>query len=201
MNSIKKCIAVTQRVEYIEDIGERRDALSQEWSTLAEACGFLPLPLPNRLSIVRQLLAAVKPDGLLLTGGNDLTAYGGDAPERDETERFLLQYSVVNHTPLLGVCRGMQMLLDFFDAPLQRVEGHIRVEHPLSNGDCVNSFHSWGAMDCKPPLLPVLKCIDGVLEAAVHKDYPWIHGIMWHPERYHPLRMQDIQFIKEVFRL
>ena len=40
---------MTQRVERIAEIGERRDALSQEWAALAEACGFLPLPLPNRL--------------------------------------------------------------------------------------------------------------------------------------------------------
>jgi len=142
MNSMKKCIAVTQRVEYIENIGEKRDSLSQEWSMLADACGFLPLLLPNRLSIVRQLLSAVKPDGILLTGGNDLVAYGGDAPERDETERFLLQYAVENHISLLGVCRGMQIILDFFGTPLQQVRGHVRVEHPLSNRDCVNSFHS-----------------------------------------------------------
>ncbi len=201
MNPMKKCIAVTQRVEYIEATGERRDALSQEWSALAEACGFLPLLLPNRPPIVRQLLAAAKPDGILLTGGNDLASYGGDAPERDETERFLLQYAVESHTPLLGVCRGMQMLLDYFGTSLQRVEGHVRTEHPLSNGDRVNSFHNWGAMDCRPPLTPVLKCADGVLEAAVHRDYPWIHGIMWHPERYHPPRARDIQLIKEAFQL
>jgi len=56
-------------------------------------------------------------------------------------------------------------------------------------------------MDCYLPLTPVLQCTDGVLEAVIHKDYPWIHGIMWHPERYHPLRVRDIQFIKEVFQL
>ena len=43
-----KRIYLTQRVEQIESIGERRDALSQEWAELAEACGFLPIPLPNR---------------------------------------------------------------------------------------------------------------------------------------------------------
>jgi len=198
---MKKCIAVTQRVEYIENIGERRDALSQEWSILAEGCGFLPLLLPNHLTIVRKLMGAFKPDGILLTGGNDLASYGGNAPERDETEQFLIQYAIDNKTPLLGVCRGMQMLLDCFDTPLKRVEGHVRTKHPLSNGDIVNSFHGWGAMDCKLPLTPVAKCTDGVLEAVTHKNYPWIHGIMWHPERYHILRERDIQFIKEVFQL
>jgi len=198
---MKKYIAITQRVEFIESIGERRDALSQEWGLLAEACGFLPLLLPNHPAIARQLLEGIKPDGILLTGGNDLAAYGGNAPERDETERFLIHYAVEQHIPLLGVCRGMQMLLDHFGTPLQRVEGHIRVEHPLDNGDTVNSFHGWGALDCLPPLAPAAQCADGVLEAVSHQDYPWIHGIMWHPERYHPPRERDIQLIKEVFQL
>ena len=198
---MKKCIALTQRVEHIAAIGEWRDALSQEWAAFAEACGFLPLLLPNRTATVQDLMETVKPDGILLTGGNDLASYGGDAPERDRAERFLIRYAIDREIPLLGVCRGMQMLLDYFDTPLHRVEGHIRVEHPLSNGDTVNSFHGWGAADCHEPLIEVARSADGILEAVAHRDYPWIYGIMWHPERYHPPRERDIQWIKEVFQL
>ncbi len=196
-----KRIAITQRVEYLPAIRERRDALSQEWAELAEACGFLPLPLPNRLDTVREMLRELRPDGVLLTGGNDLTAYGGNAPERDETEHFLIDWAAEHGIPLLGVCRGMQMLLDHFGTPLERVEGHIRVEHPLSNGDTVNSFHSWGARDCRLPLEEQTRSSDGVVEAVRRRDCPWIRGIMWHPERYHPFRARDIQFIKEAFVL
>lgn len=198
---MKKCIAITQRVELIEAIGERRDALSQEWTSLAETCGFTPLLLPNHLPTVREMLEAQKPDGFILTGGNDLVSYGGDAPERDELEKFLIQYSVEHKTPLLGVCRGMQMILNEFGAKLQKVDGHIRVEHLLSNGDTVNSFHSWGAVECQSPLNAAARSSDGVVEAVTHRDHPQIHGIMWHPERYSPLREQDILFIKEVFHL
>lgn len=198
---MKKCIAVTQRVELIENIGERRDALSQEWTSLAEVCGFTPLLLPNHLTAVRELLEVRKPDGFILTGGNDLVSYGGDAPERDELEKFLIQYSVGHKTPLLGVCRGMQMILNEFGAKLQKVDGHIRTKHLLSNGDTVNSFHGWGAVECQSPLSAVAWSSDGVLEAVTHRDHPWIRGIMWHPERYDPLREQDILFIKEVFHL
>lgn len=198
---MKKRIAVTQRVEYIEAIKERRDALSQEWAELSETCGFLPLLLPNRLSAAQELMEVWEPDGILLTGGNDLSAYGGSTPERDETERFLIQYAVDQKIPLLGVCRGMQMVLDYFGTTLQRVEGHIRVEHPLTNGDTVNSFHSWGAVECQEPMVPEARSEDGVLEAVRHRDYPWIRGIMWHPERYHPPRERDIQLIREVFGL
>lgn len=198
---MKKLIAITQRVEYIEHIGERRDALSQEWAALAEACGFTPLLLPNCLPAVRELLAKLPVEGALLTGGNDLIAYGGDAPERDEAERYLIQTAVDKHLPLLGVCRGMQMVLDYFGTPLQRVEGHVRAEHVLGSGDTVNSFHSWGAVECRAPLVPEDWSADGVLEAVCHQSCPWIKGIMWHPERYHPARPQDVVRMKEVFSL
>ncbi|MBD5117681.1 MAG: C26 family cysteine hydrolase domain-containing family [Clostridiales bacterium] len=198
---MKKLIAITQRVEYIEAIKERRDALSQEWAVLAAACGFTPLLLPNHLPTVRELLAALPVEGVLLTGGNDLCAYGGDAPERDEVERFLLQWAIEKKIPLLGVCRGMQMVLDHFGTPLQRVEGHVRVQHTLDSGDTVNSFHSWGAVECRVPLVAEAWSTDGILEAVTHRDFPWIRGIMWHPERYHPLRPEDTERIKEVFAL
>lgn len=198
---MRKLIAVTQRVERVEAIGERRDALSQEWAELAEDCGFAPLLLPNRLSTVRQLLAALPVEGVLLTGGNDLASCGGDAPERDAVERYLIQAAVERRIPLLGVCRGMQMVLDYFGAPLRRVEGHVRVEHPLRGGGTVNSFHSWGAMECPEALVPLAWSADGVLEAVSHRDYPWINGVMWHPERYHPPRPQDIERMKGVFAL
>lgn len=194
---MSKRVALTQRVEVIENIGERRDALSQEWAVLAGACGFVPLILPNHMGIARQMLAETPPDGMILTGGNDI----GEASERDGLERFLIRYAVENHVPLLGVCRGMQMILHEFGTPLQRVEGHVRVEHRLSNGDKVNSFHGWGAVECRPPLVPETWSGDGVLEAVSHKDCPWVRGIMWHPERYRPLRGRDVQFIQEVFGL
>lgn len=194
-----KRIAISQRVQVLSDIGERRDALSQEWADLMTACGFLPLLLPNHQKTAENLLSELLPDGILLTGGNDLASYGGDAPERDAVEHMLVDYSIAHKIPLLGVCRGMQLLLDHFGTPLERVEGHIRVEHLLENGDTVNSFHGWGARSCLPPLKAVHHCNDGVVEGIVHTNYPWICGIMWHPERYTPFRQCDIQWIQEVF--
>lgn len=194
-----KRIAISQRVQILPDIGERRDALSQEWAELMTACGFLPLLLPNHRTAAENILHTLSPDGILLTGGNDLASYGGDAPERDQVEHMLIEYAIQHKIPLLGVCRGMQMLLDYFGTPLERVEGHIRVEHPLDNGDTVNSYHGWGTRNCLPPLKALCHCQDGVVEGIVHSDYPWIFGIMWHPERYSPFRPCDIQRIQEVF--
>ena len=196
-----KYIALTQRVQVLSDIQERRDALSQEWASLSAVCGFLPMLLPNVLPVAEQLLKEQPPHGILLTGGNDLVSYGGDAPERDEVEHALIEYAIKTHTPLLGVCRGMQMLLDHFGTPLVPVEGHVRTCHMLDNGDTVNSFHSFGAISCNPPLRVLCSSQDGVVEGVQHTEYPWICGIMWHPERYHPMRERDISTIKELFGL
>lgn len=196
-----KKIAITQRVQIFPDIQERRDALSQEWAFLAHSCGFLLILLPNSLQTVQHILEEIHIDGLLFSGGNDLVSYGGDAPERDEVEHFLIDYAASQHIPLLGVCRGMQILLDHYHTPLQPVQNHIRVQHALDNGDTVNSFHGSGAVSCLPPLEVTGRSLDGVVESVRHTDYPWIGGIMWHPERYHPMRPQDIAMIKELFDL
>ena len=47
---------------------------------------------------------------MVLTGGNDLAALGGDAPERDATENALLDAAESRRLPVIGVCRGMQVI-------------------------------------------------------------------------------------------
>lgn len=196
-----KRIYITQRVESIESTGERRDALSQEWSALGRACGFLPVLLPNCGEIVEQFLTEIPPDGILLTGGNDLACYGGDAPERDEIEQRLIACAFERRIPLLGVCRGAQVLLDYFGMRLEKVEGHVRTWHVLSNGREVNSYHQWGSKRCAPPVKAVAWSEDGTLEEFTHEERPDIVGVMWHPERYHPFREKDIRWIRRIFQL
>ena len=89
---------MTQRVERIAEISERRDALSQEWAALAEACGFLPLPLPNRLSTVRALLEALKPETACVSVGSN--SYGH--PSEETLERLARQGCTVFRTDLHG---------------------------------------------------------------------------------------------------
>lgn len=196
-----KRIAITQRVDIIKSYGERRDCLSQEWISLLLACDFMPIIIPNNLKAAKKLLASISVDGILLTGGNDLVEYGGDAPERDETERFLLELAISDGLPLLGVCRGMQVLLNYFGGSLCKVENHIAVEHEITAGNgelqTVNSFHAFGTFECPMPLSPIFRTKDGVIEAVSYKR---LYGIMWHIERYAPFRAQDIEFLKGHFK-
>lgn len=191
------CVFFTQRVEIQEGYGERRDCADQRWAELLFACGFLPIPVPNQAGLVPALLEALKPVGIVLTGGNDLAAYGGDAPERDQTEARLLEYAAAHHVPVLGVCRGMQMIHDYFGGRLESVQNHVRVKHSLQfegKQQTVNSYHNLGIRKAGAAFRADALAEDGVIEAMTHKHLP-IRAIMWHPEREQPFTMQDKELI------
>ena len=82
-----KKIIYTQRVELVESYGERRDCADVEIAKLIWECGFLPVPVNNIPEKVQIFLEQVNPDGMILTGGNDLSKYGGNAPERDNSKK------------------------------------------------------------------------------------------------------------------
>jgi putative glutamine amidotransferase len=143
--------------------------------------------------------------GIIFTGGNTLSGYGGDAPERDETEKVLLDCAIKKGIPVYGLCRGMQFILDYFGYRLEPVEGHVAVRHKvggaLANRE-VNSYHNYGALISEMDSGSVLDVLavseDGVVESVKHKEYP-ILATMWHPERNNPFERDDIKMIKELF--
>jgi putative glutamine amidotransferase len=196
-----KLIAVTQRVVVDPATGERRDALDQRWPRLLLQCGLVPLIVPNCLQAAQRLAAQLPLVGVLLTGGNDLAAYGGDAPERDETEAFFLRDALAGGRPLLGVCRGMQMIQHFLGVPLVRVEGHVAFRHRLRGegpGREVNSYHRLGARTSVPDLEVQATASDGVIEAVQHRCRR-VAGIMWHPEREEPATAADLALLRSFF--
>ena len=191
-----KKIFITQRVDIINN--ERRDSCSQDWNNLAINCGFIPIFVPNNIKLVCPLLSSISPNGIILTGGNDLVEYNGNTPERDEVENLLIKYALINNLPLLGVCRRMQMILNYFNNKLVKVNNHVKTQHILDNGDIVNSFHNWGCINCSKPLEVLAKSYDNCIEEI---KYGKIKGIMWHPERYKPLREKDVIMIRGVLEL
>lgn len=198
-----KVIVYTQRVEYVQSYSERRDCIDQSIPKLLLACGFLPIPIyniPNR-DLIEQFMNNVSVDGVLFTGGNSLYKYGGDALERDKTEIILLEWCLKKNIPVLGLCRGMQFILDYFGATLENIDGHIGVKHKIVGSiarDRVNSFHRQAARSVPKSLVVMSNSLDGVVEAVRHKTKS-IYGIMWHPERENPFHDGDIELIKRVF--
>lgn len=191
-------VAVSQRVVIESVHGERRDALDQRWTAFLSACGMTPVLLPNDAVAALNILEAVPVRGLLLTGGNSLVEYGGDAPERDRTELACVAHARSRRLPILGVCRGMQVILNVFQVPLRQIGGHAGCLHQLVGGRRVNSFHDFAAMDDCSPLLVAASTEDGVVEAVEHPVED-IHGIMWHPERCQPFDDADLRLFQRIF--
>lgn len=190
-----KKIFFTQRVEINENYGEQRDAIDQEIPKLLFECGLLPIACPNNENIVKNMLNELNPEGIFFSGGNSLAKYGGDAPERDKTEKLLLEYAAQNDIPLLGICRGCQFIADYFGAKLEKIEGHIRTHHKVSGeiSRKVNSFHEYAITNVKKPLAILAQADDNSIEAVKHETLK-ITGIMWHPERGERVK-EDLELI------
>ena len=194
-----KLVAVSQRVDLRR--GERRDALDQNWTRFLAAAGLQPLPVPNDAAVACELVAGLPVAGLVLTGGNDLAIYGGDAPERDATETALIDWALAANRPLIGVCRGMQMLQHYHGVRLEAVKGHVAPKQEITvNGrrESANSYHTFGARGSVPELEVWAQADDGIVKALKHRSKP-VLAIMWHPERFAPFRAADLALFRQHF--
>jgi gamma-glutamyl-gamma-aminobutyrate hydrolase PuuD len=194
----RRVIAVSQRVDDISTHGERRDALDQRVTLFLREAGLGAVPVPNVMSPqdLAQWLSDINPSGIILSGGNDI----GDSPERDMTERALLDHAQGRHLPLLGICRGMQMMGVWGGASLKPVQGHVRTRHML-RGEVtgnVNSYHGFALSDCPANFKVTARSEDGEIEAISHFTLRW-QGWMWHPEREDPMAAADIQRVQALF--
>jgi N5-(cytidine 5'-diphosphoramidyl)-L-glutamine hydrolase len=195
-----KMVAITQRVA-VDPRGERRDALAQDWTGFLRACDLAPFPLPNQAALALTICRAVPLAGIVLSGGDDLAAYGGAAPERDATETALIEFAEQQKLPLIGICRGMQAIQHRFGIALTPVSAHVTPAQRIRVGSgwaTVNSYHNWGSRETRDPLAVWATAGDGVIEAVRHKALPML-GIMWHPERLRPHARSDISLFTQLF--
>lgn len=194
---MKPLLALTQRV-VIDARGERRDALDQRWGNVCASAGFAMAPFPNHPAAAVDLFRRLGPIGLILTGGNDLAALGGDAPERDATELALLDCAASGAVPVLGVCRGAQLLVHASGGTLTRVPRHAGTRHDISYGSQkfdVGSYHDWGIAKLGSGQIATATADDGSIEGFRSVDGR-VTGIMWHPERETPARAVDLDLFR-----
>lgn len=200
-------LALTMRVTEAPGHGERRDAIAQDWSHFMATA--LPdavwLPLPNMGEGGVDMAAAFGVTGIVLTGGDDWGLY----PERDVTEAALFHWAMAHDLPVLGVCRGAQVINHVLGGTVHKgiVGNHVRARHELfGQADWVpaevNSYHRW--VMTSDTLAPSLACVarapDGTVE-AFHLPDRRVKGIMWHPERERPCRACDKALMQHLFCL
>nr|WP_325298999.1 type 1 glutamine amidotransferase [uncultured Dysosmobacter sp.] len=145
---------------------------------------------------------------LLLPGGGDMepwrygqanTASRGLEPERDAAELALLERFTSLGRPVLGICRGHQVINVFFggtlvqDLPGHGAAGDIDRLHfvrtaasPLrelyGERHVVNSAHHQAVDRLGSGLRALQWAPDGTVEALCHRTLP-VWGVQWHPER------------------
>jgi len=185
MNSIFR-IAVSQNVQIDSKRKQINDTLDHRLINWILALGAIPIPTPNSLESNLVLwLKCLKPQAIILSGGNDL----GDCLERDASEITLIDYARSSKIPLLGICRGMQILAKEAGGTLSKIDDHVATRHSLLQKDNtlplpknVNSYHNWGLLQCPENYSVLATANDGSIEAICHNNLPW-EGWMWHPER------------------
>lgn len=186
---------------------------------LAQA-GALPIMLPLEGAADCHQLASLC-DGLLFTGGQDVdpALYGEAAadccgelcPARDRLEQAMLRCAMERKLPILGICRGLQLINAALggslwqdlpsqrpgsrnhrmERPYDRAEHSVTLSGPLAElygaeALGVNSCHHQGVKSLAPGLRAMARAEDGLIEAVYHPEQPFLWAVQWHPEFFDP---------------
>lgn len=227
---IKPIIGITMS----ENVGE--SVVKVLYSEAIVKAGGVPIYLPSEgIDHIDTFVAKI--DGLLLTGGEDVdpTHYGEDphyglgtvTPKRDLFELRLVKAVLQSNKPILGICRGMQVInivaggslyQDLFHqhkkpiiqhnqrAPVHHASHFIELEKDSllqkimdENSIKVNSFHHQAVKDVPSPFIVSARTSDGVIEAIESEQHKFVIGVQWHPEALRDRYSSKLftQFIKE----
>ncbi|WJY26094.1 MULTISPECIES: gamma-glutamyl-gamma-aminobutyrate hydrolase family protein [Sporosarcina] len=201
------------------DIDENGETwVKADYSRAILKAGGLPVVLPAGLEDIDAICSRI--DGLLLTGGEDVgpLVYGEEpeanlgktAPERDDMELALARCAIGKDMPVLGICRGQQVLnvalggtihqhiYSDLDGPLLQHKQQADRNYPTHTVDVkegsrlaeyaqgselrVNSLHHQAVHDVPEPLIVTATAKDGIIEALESTEHRYVMSVQWHPE-------------------
>lgn len=199
-------ISVAQYTEYPGQYDLPGHGITQTYAQALFAVGAIPVLLPLIPPAAGQLVERL--DGLLLSGGEDLhPRFYGEVPHpklgavdslRDEMEAVVYRAARSRGLPVLGICRGMQVINALEGGTLhQHIDGHSQglPVDGLAHGVAfvghgrlashhagrlrVNSHHHQAVKDVAPGFTVVACSDDGHVEAMEQAD---VLCVQWHPE-------------------
>ena len=211
-------IALSMRNADSISYDEKRDAISHDWIKLITNLNLIPVLIPNSLLDIQSYLNKIKPNILILTGGEDIIVediYCQEKNPRAFTENSLIEYAIRFDIPIIGICRGMQFINSYFNGyknlnnSYSRIDdSHVNSIHKIEiKNDYyshklfkTNSFHEniLNDTDIAEILIPFAYCSkDGSVEGFYHPSFRII-GIQWHPERNHLFNLGDDELLLKI---
>ncbi|MFE5629874.1 gamma-glutamyl-gamma-aminobutyrate hydrolase family protein [Streptomyces sp. NPDC056463] len=190
--------------------------LPARYPRLVQASGGLATMLPpDDPSAAASVVARI--DGLVVAGGADVepVRYGAEpdprtgppARARDAWELALIEAALASGTPVLGICRGMQLLNVALGGTLvQHLDGHTegigvigrhtvkpvpltRYAALVPETTSVPTYHHQAVDRLGEGLSPSAYAEDGTVEAIELPSPAWALGVQWHPEMGEDLRV------------
>ncbi|MFN8382443.1 MAG: gamma-glutamyl-gamma-aminobutyrate hydrolase family protein [Anaerolineales bacterium] len=215
----KPLIGITTRNNKDSD-GHPITSLQHSYLNAVIQAGGIPVMIPNILSEEDFLDLYSRLNGVLFSGGGDVSLKyfsGSDHPRigevdesRDTTEITLMRTAVNDGKPILGICRGAQVMniamggtlythiydqlkgaLDHaYPGDLRRALVHpVNVDETTRSAEIfgetllnVNSLHHQGLKDIAPGLKVAGHAPDGLVEVIEIPDHPYAVAVQWHPE-------------------
>jgi N5-(cytidine 5'-diphosphoramidyl)-L-glutamine hydrolase len=168
-------------------------SLEENWYKYFQNKNINLVPLNSNFQNFKKIIQT-KPLGIVFSGGNDLNFLKKEKVNfiRDSLEKKILETVLKKKIPILGVCRGFQLIASYFKCKIIKQKGHVKTIHELKinkqiykhklKNIKVNSFHNFTVQTLPKSFELVVKHKDGSIEIASSKKLK-ILSLMFHPER------------------